>query len=375
MKNRKWIYGLICACMMALLVSCGKEKEGGTESGTDTQAPPTETEGESGTAPTEPESGNTHEGEARSLLTGEWIDEKLVYVRPVAVMSENTKMSLPQYGLAKADVIYECPVEGGITRLMAIYQDYSGMDKIGNVRSCRLYYVYFAKEFDALYFHAGQSKYALDVLNSSFIDNVNGITGKGGAFFYQDKSRKMPHNTYTSSELITSAIERYGYAAKLDETAASHYRFATEDNPNLLVQGEDAAVVALYYVNPKPWFEYNSEDGKYYRYQFGAAQVDARTGEQLAADNIIIQNCNSSLKDKSNGTLDIDHRSGGTGKFITRGKAVDITWTRESDSAKTRYFDASGAEIELNPGVTWVEITENSYAAKNVIYRTREEYK
>lgn len=56
------------------------------------------------------------------------------------------------------------------------------LKKVGNVRSCRLYYVYFAKEFEAVYFHAGESKYALDVLNSSFIDNVDGITGKGGAF-------------------------------------------------------------------------------------------------------------------------------------------------------------------------------------------------
>ncbi|MCH5332703.1 MAG: DUF3048 domain-containing protein [Agathobacter sp.] len=374
MRKRKWIYGLICVCLAVFLTSCGKDKGSGTESETGTQAAPTETAGEDETEePTE--SAEKHEGEARSLLTGKWIDEELLLVRPVAVMVENTSMSLPQYGLAKADVVYECPVEGGITRLMPIYQDYSGMDKIGNIRSCRLYYVYFAKEFDALYFHSGQSKYALDVLNSSFIDNVNGITGKGGAFYYQDKSRKMPHNTYTSSELIAAGIERHGYADKLDETAASHYRFATEEAPNLLAQGEDAVVVALYYANPKPWFEYNAEDGRYYRFQFKAAQVDALTGEQLAADNIIIQNCKSSLKDKSNGTLDIDHRSGGTGIFITRGKAIDITWTRESDSARTRYFDASGAEIELNPGVTWVEITENSYAAKNVIYKTREEYK
>lgn len=371
MKKRRWMYGLLAVCMLA---ACGKEKQGGTEPGTDTQTPTeTASEGEPGSAATEGQSG--HEGEAKSLLTGKWIDEELATVRPVAVMTENTKMALPQYGLAKADVIYECPVEGGISRLMAIYQDYGGMDKIGNVRSCRLYYVYFAKEFDALYFHAGQSKYALDVLNSTFIDNVNGITGKGGAFYYQDKSRKMPHNTYTSSERIAAAITGYGYAAKLGESAQAHYQFADEGAPNLLPQGEDAAVVSLYYPNPKPWFVYNREDGRYYRYQFGAAHVDAWTNEQLAADNILIQNCKSSLKNSKNGTLDIDHRSGGTGKFITRGKAIDITWSRASDSDKTRYFDSSGAEIVLNPGVTWVEITEDSRASKNLIYKTREEYR
>ncbi len=79
--------------------------------------------------------------------------------------------------------------------------------KVGNVRSCRLYYVYFAKEFEAVYFHAGESKYALDVLNSSFIDNVDGITGKGGAFYYRDNSRRAPHNLYTTGEKFSLCHE------------------------------------------------------------------------------------------------------------------------------------------------------------------------
>lgn len=123
---------------------------------------------------------------------------------------------------------------------MTIYQDYASLKKVGNVRSCRLYYVYFAKEFQAVYFHAGESKYALDVLNSSFIDNVDGITGKGGAFYYRDKSRRAPHNLYTTGENLASAMKTYGYDTKLPENYTSHYRFTAEDSQNLLDQGEVA---------------------------------------------------------------------------------------------------------------------------------------
>lgn len=316
---------------------------------------------------TETEPQETHEGQAKSPFTGKWVDADIAAKRPVAVMTENTKVTLPQYGLGRADVIYECPVEGGITRLMAIYQDYSGMDKIGNVRSCRLYYVYFAKEFDAVYYHAGESKYALDVLNSSFIDNVDGITGTGGKYFYRDNGRKAPHNLYTTSDMIAAGIEQYGYRTTLDDSFEAHYRFADEASPNLLSDGVDAGLVSLYYVNPKPYFEYNSEDGLYYRFEFGSPQVDALTNEQVAVTNIILQNCQSSLKDASNGTLDINYSSGGTGKFITKGKAIDITWTRESDSSRTRYFDVNGDEIVLNPGTTWVAIVENSKAGQNTV--------
>ena len=184
--------GVVCA--IAILSAGCKSKESEAPTPSSTQDVPAET------AETEyqPEPVETHEGEVRSFYTGEWMDEKKAKNRPVAVMTENTHVTLPQYGIGNADIIYECPVEGGITRLMTIYQDYASLKKVGNVRSCRLYYVYFAKEFEAVYFHAGESKYALDVLNSSFIDNVDGITGKGGAFYYRDNSRRAPHNLYTT---------------------------------------------------------------------------------------------------------------------------------------------------------------------------------
>ena len=135
-----------------------------------------------------------------------------------------------------------------------------------------------------------------------------------------------------------------------------------------------AAVVKMYYVDAKPWFVYNKKNGLYYRYEFGEKQVDGLTGKQLAVKNIIIQNCNSSLKNPQNGTLDIDVLSGGTGKYITNGRVIDITWKRKSQNDKTRYYDEDGDEIVLNPGKTWVEICENSRASQNVIYSTEEEF-
>lgn len=363
---KRKIAGLCIIFMTALLcVGCKKEEEKPVEV-------PKEPESELVTE-TETET-ESHEGQVRSFYTGEWIDEDQAWNRPVAVMTENTHVTLPQYGLENADVIYECPVEGGITRLMAIYQNYEKMEKVGNVRSCRLYYVYFAKEFGAAYFHAGESKYALSVLNSDFVDNVDGITGKGGAFYYRDNSRKAPHNLYTTGEDMKKAMEAYDYATTLPNDYTSHYRFTTEDNPNLLSGGEDAAVVQMYYVDAKPWFVYNEKDGLYYRYEFGEKQIDGATGNQLAVKNIIIQNCYSSLKDSGNGTLDIDYLSGGIGKYITNGKAINITWTRSSDSDITHYYDESGNEIVLNPGRTWVEIVENSRASKNTIYASKAEF-
>ena len=157
------------------------------------------------------------------------------------------------------------------------------------------------------------------------------------------------------------------YDTKLPENYTSHYRFTTEDSQNLLDQGEVAKKVSLYYVDAKPWFVYNETDGLYYRYEFGDKQIDGSTGEQLAVKNIILQNCYSSLKDSKNGTLDIDYLSGGSGMYITNGKAVPITWKRASANDITHYYTQDGQEIILNPGKTWVEIVENSRASQNKI--------
>ena len=108
----------------------------------------------------------SEDGQVRSYLTGEWVDASYGRQRPVAVMIENTKVCLPQYGIGNAGVIYECVVEGGITRMMALFDDYSGLDQIGNIRSSRPYFVYFASEYDAIYMHAGGNPAAFELIDS-----------------------------------------------------------------------------------------------------------------------------------------------------------------------------------------------------------------
>lgn len=67
---------------------------------------------------------------------------------PVAVMLNNIKQGCPQSGIANAGVVYEAPVEGDITRLMGIFEDYKDLERIGSVRSCRDYYIFYANEFE-----------------------------------------------------------------------------------------------------------------------------------------------------------------------------------------------------------------------------------
>ncbi len=363
MKKKIVMSLLLIAAMSTALTACGKKEEP-----QDTEVSIVETE-----EPTETE--DTKDGMKKSYTTGQWIDEELATKRPVAVMIENTKMALPQYGINSADVVYESPVEGSYTRLMGIYQDYSGFDRLGNVRSCRPYYCYFAMEFDAIYIHYGECMYATDILNSGKIDNLDGIQGQiDNLLFFRTTDKKQPHNAYISSDGIDAAIAYKEYDTTYSEDYKGHYQFADDETRVTLEEGEDAVVVKPYYFYNKPWFEYNEEDGLYYRYQFDDKQVDALTEGQTAVSNIIYQYCDSSVIDSNYGYLGIDLTSGGAGKYFTNGKMIDITWTKSGDNEPTHYFDADGNEITLNQGKTWVCIIENQYADKNAVYSSVEEF-
>lgn len=358
---------VLAACMaVSAVAGCGKKKE--EEKKPVVEEPVKEEELEEEEPPVD-----THEGQARSYLTGQWIDEEQAKKRPLAVMIGNTVDALPQYGISSADVIYEVPVEGSYTRLMAIFQDYSGLDKIGSVRSCRHYFIYFAKEFDAIYTHYGQAVYAEPILAQDDVNNLSGMDGQiGSIMFYRDTNRKAPHNAFISEEGINAGIEKKGYRTELSSDYQGHYQFAEDDKEIELTSGEDALVVSPGYFVNKPWFVYNPEDGLYYRYEFKDKQIDGANEEQLAVKNILVQYCEWSYKDE-NGYMDINTTSGGDGIYITNGKMEKVTWTKANENSPARYFDESGNEITINQGKTWVCVARDNYKDRFHVYQTEEE--
>lgn len=319
---------------------------------------------------------DTHEGQARSDLTGEWIDEELAAQRPFAVMMGNTKIATPQYGIGSADIIYEAPVEGSETRLMPIFQDYQSVEKIMSIRSCRLYYIDWALEFDAIYGHYGQAYLAESMLGNSYVNNLSGLDGSVEKVMYsRDSGKKAPHNAYTTGDGIVAGIESKGYETMHSDDYTSHYKFNEDDENEIqLDNGEAAVVVKPGYLVNKPWFVYNKETGLYDRFQNGAAQVDANTDEQVAVKNIIIQICDWSVADENAGYLSVTTTGSGKGYYITNGKAIPVTWSKDSQKAATRYFDTDGNEITLNQGKTWVCITQDTYEENITFYASEEDY-
>ncbi len=294
------------------------------------------------------------DGKVRSYLTGEWVDAAIGNRRPVATMMSNDKESLPQYGINRAGVVYEASVEGVMNRYMSIIEDYDDLERIGSTRSCRTYYTYFAREFDAIYSHFGQSTFAVPFLKN--VDNINGIEGIGSVAFYRSSDKKAPHNAYTSGERLKKAIEQLGYSTEYNEDYHGHYRFAEEEY-SLEELGEEAHPFDAVRVEPgypynKPYFVYNKEDGFYHRMQYG----DVHMGNEgpIVVKNLIIQYCQTGHYATTQ-YLDIYVKSSHqNGYFFTNGKGIPISWEKDGEFGVTHYYGMDGKEIILNQGKTWV---------------------
>ncbi len=301
-------------------------------------------------------------GNIRSYLTGMDVPESQGNRRPLAIMMSNDKASLPQYGINRAAVVYEAPVEGEMNRYMAIIEDYDDLDRIGSVRSCRTYYTYFAREFDAIYAHFGQSTFAKPYLKN--VDNINGIEGIGDTAFYRSKDRKRPHNAYASFDGIQKAIEKLGYSQEYDDSYKGHYYFAAQESAVTPEGGyvQDARKVMPGYSMNNPWFEYHEDDGLYYRYQYGAPHL----GDEgpIAVKNILIQCCAAGYYATTDYRNINVHEDTWGGFFITNGKVANISWKKDGEFGVTHYYYPDGREIVLNPGKTWICIVPTSEAGK-----------
>ena len=146
------------------------------------------------------------------ILTAE-LQEKKIQIyngtqRPIAVMIDNHNQAWPQAGLNKAYMVYEIIVEGGETRLMALFKGVT-VDKIGPVRSSRHYFLDYAMENDAIYAHYGWSPQAESDIKKYSINNLNGIT-ESTSTFWRVKDKAAPHNAVTSTDAILKAAKSKG---------------------------------------------------------------------------------------------------------------------------------------------------------------------
>ena len=353
---KRFLAILLAVCALLTLTACGKKAEETTPSTAASTAPSTKATEvttvpatEATTAPTEP--GLT------DPLTGETVQEDLSQVRPYVVVINNIDVAQPQCGVIKASMIFEVPVEGYITRMVALYSDISDAGKLGSMRSARPGFVSICRAYDGIFVHAGGSNKAYHDLWDNDIDRMDGVMGgSDAAYFYRDPNRQaygIEHSMFIDSEDVLKVTDLMGYRTTL---AKDYPGFGLQFTENAVpAGGEDASYININFRGGKHSKLTLEASGLYSMDQYGDDYIDDNTGEDVLFKNVLI--LRAEMWDGYDAANDSTPRvymtltGEGTGYFACGGKLVDIYWTRENEDSPFRYFLDSAHKEPLSLGI------------------------
>lgn len=369
---KKRIFALCSALLLGLTVfaGCGskpaEESAASEPEATATAAPTAEAESSAAESTAEPTEAPSTEPANVNLLTGlPTLTDGAIGKRPVAVMVNNVDAALPQYGISAADLIFELPVEYDLTRLMAVYGDYTQVPDVCSVRSCRYYYPILAVGFDAIYVNWGMNEsVARPTVNSMDIDQYDGDEYGLGDCFGRDKARyesgyAWEHTGVFHGPNFPSVLEKDKVRTDLKEdktgTAFNFVEMDKNDAPN----GEDAQKVRVDFGANYSVFTYDEENHEYLKNFKDSPHMDGISKEQLKFENVIV--LETEIKpypgDEVIKYVDWEGGENAKGYYISEGKMVPITWSKAGMYDPLKFFDANGNELQLNRGKSYIAFT------------------
>lgn len=340
---RRLLTVLMCVCI-SLCVGCGKSDNPLVEKGDEPSIPES--------APEEQIVLNINP------LTGvKDVPDDKVGVRPVAITINNIKVAQPvQTGLNDADIVYETEVEGGITRLLAVFNDLEKVNKIGTVRSARYAFIDLAMGHNAIYVHHGMDHFhAKKHLND--VDSVVLSTSNGG--FRVSNGLAKEHTLYAYGNKLWNHIESTKLKTQTTETG-SWQTFA--DEKEALNLGNIAnSVTVPFSTSSKSTFTYDATTGRYVRSFNGAQRKDNETGELVSFKNVFV--LNTTIRNYNcTGSDTYQHRevllNSGDGYYFVNGTYTPIKWSKGSASNPFVFTNPDGTPLTVNAGNSWVCIAD-----------------
>lgn len=314
-------------------------------------------------------------------LTGEEQSFDYPYgIRPVAVMVNNImsrdtyQSAWPQSGLSQADVIFEMETEGGITRYMALFRDYSKMPVVGPIRSARDQFVQMMFPYSCLYVHDGASTYAKQLLKTYEYENRDLYPNKNIAFRdyteYNKGLKAFEHTEFTSGQLITAAVESGKYDIDYKEEPVNMFNWVKYDEPARVLDGVDATTIEWHFSSSyAAKMTYDPASGKYTKDHinlasgFSKPMIDAgNNGTNVEFDNILL--LWTQIERYPDGILsDVDLAWGGVGYYFNGGKVEKVRWLKGLPHEPLRIVSLDGTEtdVEINVGKSYIAMVDLDY--------------
>lgn len=313
-------------------------------------------------APTGTTSGGTQPpaaAVARRAIDGMPLADGETEPRLYAVSIDNMVAARPHAGLSKASLVYEVPVESGITRFVAIYPETTQVAKIGPVRSARAYMVDILSQYVVPFLHVGGSPQALEMLKaSSYVFDVDQFFY--GPYFYRARNRAAPHNVYTSSDTVQGLLLKVVPAKASTSTLAS-WLYAPE-LPVAERTGHAGVVISYSTPTYEAEWRYNASENVYERYD-GRVRHKDEDGTGITAKNVAVLMTEQKVLDEK-GRLEVRVEGEGKAFVLREGVAIRGTWRQDGITSRVRFFDEAGKEISFIPGTTWVQVVGEASAVR-----------
>lgn len=328
-------------------------------------------EGESSNVSSDVSSAPVEEKHVVNPLTGEAnYDEALLKQRPVAVMINNIGPALPQSGIGDAGIVYELSVEGAVTRLMAVFSDYKTLPNVGSIRSARHDYVELVKPLNALYLHFGGSDAGKAAIKENNIDSIDGTAYSNIAFYMDEvraQTRSSDHCWFSNADLLQAGINKKGFDMT-SEKVTTLFNFAKPDEDVMTantVAKSATTVSAQVTAGSKAGFTYDAASKQYSKTQNDNPHIDDNKKTALQFTNVFLMYTKVGfLSDNYHKEIDM---SKGSGYYISNGKAIEVTFKKDSINDIIKVYDTQGSEISVNAGKSYFAVCDDNLTGKLVI--------
>jgi Protein of unknown function (DUF3048) N-terminal domain/Protein of unknown function (DUF3048) C-terminal domain len=271
----------------------------------------------------------------------------------LAVKMDNLDAARPQYGLSSADVVYEEPVEGGITRFIVIYQC-NNAARVEPIRSGRIIDPEILEQFGAhtLLAYAGGIGPAVAAIDSSSLIDI-GVDRAPVTTYWRDPSRYGPHNL-TSSTATLYAVGWSEHAPK--QAPPSVFTFGA-----LPAGAAPAASLHIAYLDSNLTWAWQPGLGAWVRSYADTGPAAMAEGGQINAANVVVMRVvmypSPYVEDATGSHENLLVLTGsGPVQVYRNGAVVSGTWVRPNLAQTTEFLDANHNVIPLSPGRTWVEL-------------------
>jgi hypothetical protein len=264
----------------------------------------------------------------------------------VTVKIDNTRRTQPKHGVEFADVVYEEVVEGGITRLAAVFNS-RGPQRVASVRSVRKTDQSLVTPLRGVFVYSGGAPYAVESIETAPVVLIDET--RAGNMMFRDE-RRAPYDLNVRLDQI--------YAKCKDPAPQPLFSYRAAE---ATVIGDPVATARVGFRNgfAVTW-TWDATSGTWKRAIFDKAETTA-DGTQFAPKNVVVMFAQYTGGDSDG--VGAEAQLTGTGRLIvlTDGKAINGTWSRPDKTKPAQLLDAAGSTIKLTPGQTWVELPEPDY--------------